>query len=236
LLQVLIGCSTNELLLILPEFLPEALQSVTVTVSTASSHPFRGAVDASLEVLSRTVSLTDAHAEALVMQAARECFDSATSTKDPLFETAKGFLGMLSAELPSVVAETNLLQAFAILAKNRIDVLPVQLRLSLGKFDIVARLVRQSKDIYKHPNQVLAFAELVGIDNNTQRERVPQSCASEAVKRRDFSIAFELWKALSRQHTESASSVRNNYSWLIAISWIFHEHMMLLRLTLESFS
>ncbi|XP_062511926.1 NBAS subunit of NRZ tethering complex-like isoform X2 [Corticium candelabrum] len=139
----------------------------------------------------------------LVLSAAREYFNSATSLKDRDMDLAKSCLGLLEDRPPDVQTELNLISALAILSDFGVKMLPLQVRLAAKKLSIIEEVLRQPA-AYKSAAKLEQLGELVGVSSVSE---VRVSIAEFAIQNDDYKTAATMCQLLIDKNYSDAWQV-----------------------------
>eukprot|EP01116_Phalansterium_solitarium_P023335 TRINITY_DN8107_c1_g1_i1.p1 TRINITY_DN8107_c1_g1~~TRINITY_DN8107_c1_g1_i1.p1 ORF type:complete len:2417 (-),score=769.50 TRINITY_DN8107_c1_g1_i1:100-7350(-) len=101
-------------------------------------------------------------AERLVLESAREYFNSAATVSDTAMAQASEALSIIPVS-PAVTAETHLINAVAMLASHGVTLLPLQIRLHADRRQLIRAALHTDPSAYKIPSAVQRLATLLGV-------------------------------------------------------------------------
>eukprot|EP01117_Protostelium_nocturnum_P007998 TRINITY_DN284_c0_g1_i3.p1 TRINITY_DN284_c0_g1~~TRINITY_DN284_c0_g1_i3.p1 ORF type:complete len:2117 (-),score=914.81 TRINITY_DN284_c0_g1_i3:70-5859(-) len=129
--------------------------------------------------------------EGLVVDLAREYFNSSASIGDASMETASQILSVAPTVTPLILEESNLLKGTAILGDFGLQILPVQVRLESEKMKLIERVLRESKRAYKQMNTILRLSSLLVPGNSsTNNQYIQYLVAEAALQNKDYDRCF----------------------------------------------
>ena len=126
-------------------------------------------------------------ARASTVSVAREYFNAAASASDPSMALAKQCLANFPEMHPDIMAELNLVQACHLLDSLGAKVVPLQVRLSNDRMQLVLDAVAASASAYRNPSAVFSLAQQLGLDLHGEQEPALRlALAERALQLRDF--------------------------------------------------
>ncbi|XP_029845076.2 neuroblastoma-amplified sequence [Ixodes scapularis] len=141
----------------------------------------------------------------LVLSAAREYVDSASSHADPSITLARACLRILEGKIPEVQAELDFLSALPLLSHFRVATLPVQVR-RCDKMELIREALRQTPNAYKQSSKLLRLSEflrLYGDDAKRREGAVLSLLADAAFQDKDYTHCYEICgKLMAGTHSE----------------------------------
>ncbi|KAG0424434.1 hypothetical protein HPB47_028371 [Ixodes persulcatus] len=141
----------------------------------------------------------------LVLSAAREYVDSASSHTDPSITLARACLRILEGKIPEVQAELDFLSALPLLSHFRVATLPVQVR-RCDKMELIREALRQTPNAYKQSSKLLRLSEflrLYGDDAKRREGAVLSLLADAAFQDADYAHCYEICgKLMAGTHSE----------------------------------
>ncbi|XP_033750641.1 neuroblastoma-amplified sequence-like [Pecten maximus] len=154
----------------------------------------------------------------LVISAAREYFNSSSNLMDPCMDLARACLNLIrETPLPSSIQEElDLIGSLALLDDFNVSVLPLQVRLSDNRLDLVRQAVRSKPTSFRQRQKLLRLGHLLRVsgDERLLREgQVLHLIAEAAVKGEDFLFAFEVCEDLMSQCYGNAWNTCVDLAW-----------------------
>ncbi|GFN79688.1 neuroblastoma-amplified sequence-like [Plakobranchus ocellatus] len=135
-----------------------------------------------------------ARAVELALSAAREYFDSSANLSDPCMDLARSCLNLILDAPPAIQEELDLIASLALLNEFGVAVLPLQVRLSKDRLELVRKAVVSKPTGYKQTQRLLRLGQLLGIPSTDDIERegqIVQMCAEAAVNAIDYEFAHQ---------------------------------------------
>ncbi|XP_060067245.1 NBAS subunit of NRZ tethering complex-like [Ylistrum balloti] len=154
----------------------------------------------------------------LVISAAREYFNSSSNLMDPCMDLARACLNLIRETPlpPSIQEELDLIGSLALLDDFSVSVLPLQVRLSDDRLDLVRQAVRSKPTSFKQRQKLLRLGHLLrvsGEDRSLREGEVLHLIAEAAVKGEDFLFAFEVCEDLMSQCYGNAWNTCVDLAW-----------------------
>ncbi|KAK3595169.1 hypothetical protein CHS0354_002768 [Potamilus streckersoni] len=131
----------------------------------------------------------------LILSSAQEYFNSSASLSDPCMDLARSCLNLIQDKQPQIQEEQDLIASLTILEEFDVSLLPLQVRLSKDRLQLVKQAVQNKPQTYKQPQKLLRLGHLMRIpsDEKGQRDgKVLHLVAEAALKARDFDFAFSI--------------------------------------------
>ncbi|XP_050344688.1 NBAS subunit of NRZ tethering complex-like [Nymphalis io] len=107
----------------------------------------------------------------LVLSAAREYFNSASSLTDPALETARCCLLLIEDGNKEIEQELDLISALPILSAFKLTVLPIQVRLCEDKMKLIEDCLKSDPNAYLASHKLLKLAKLLRIAGDDEQNR-----------------------------------------------------------------
>ncbi|XP_021365609.1 neuroblastoma-amplified sequence-like [Mizuhopecten yessoensis] len=154
----------------------------------------------------------------LVISASREYFNSSSNLMDPCMDLARACLNLIcdTPLPPSIQEELDLIGSLALLDDFSVSVLPLQVRLSDDRLDLVRQAVKCKPTSFKQRQKLLRLGHLLrvsGDDRNLREGQVLHLIAEAAVKGEDFMFAFEVCEDLMSQCYGNAWNICVDLAW-----------------------
>jgi WD40 repeat protein len=135
----------------------------------------------------------------LVLSAAREYFNSATSLTDKDMDLAKACLALIEDRPHDIQAELDLISALGVLSDFGVKMLPLQVRLAQKKLSIIQEALKQPK-AYKSPTKLEKLGQLLGISSVCE---VRVLIGETAIHNEDYKVASTICQLLmDEKHTD----------------------------------
>lgn len=126
----------------------------------------------------------------LVITAAQEYFNSAQDSRDPLLELAKCCLCLIKDRSPQVIAELNLIYAISLLEQLNVHELPLKVRLTVDKLELLSKALQNNSKAYLDVNKLIKLATLLSLGENQEETKIKEAalllCAEKAVSVCDY--------------------------------------------------
>ncbi|XP_045511446.1 neuroblastoma-amplified sequence-like isoform X1 [Colias croceus] len=108
----------------------------------------------------------------LVLEAAREYFNSASSLTDPSLQLARSCLNLIERGHPEVEEEIDLIEALPILNAFRIKLLPIQIRLCEDRMKLIEDCLKSESSSFLASEKLLQVAKMLRVagDDDEARE------------------------------------------------------------------
>ncbi|BFY98427.1 hypothetical protein BsWGS_01467 [Bradybaena similaris] len=134
----------------------------------------------------------------LVLCSAKEYFDSSANLNDPCMDLARSCLNLILDSPQPIQEELDLIASLALLDEFGVPVLPLQVRLSKNRLELVAKAVTTKPTSYKQTQRLLRLGHLLCIpyENNEREGIILQMCAEAAVTALDYEFAFQCCERL----------------------------------------
>lgn len=129
--------------------------------------------------------VTYARSVELVLNAAKEYFNSASTLNDPALELARCCLSLIKDGNPEIQRELDLIAALQILSAFDLPLLPIQVRLCEDHMSLIEECLKLDQNAYLASHKLLKLATLLrisGDDERTREGRVLQLVGEYAVK------------------------------------------------------
>ncbi|XP_075215601.1 NBAS subunit of NRZ tethering complex-like isoform X2 [Lycorma delicatula] len=135
----------------------------------------------------------------LVLQAAREYFDSAGSLTDPNIQYSKTCLNLIIEENEDIQEELDLIQSLQILHEFGVNLLPMQVRLSPERMRLVESCLQGHPSAYRNQQKLLTLAEklhVCGKEKEIRKGKVLFQIAEAAFLVKDYVFCSGVCKTL----------------------------------------
>jgi len=135
----------------------------------------------------------------LVLDAAKEYFNSGANLIDPILDLSRKSLSIIEDSPPLVQYELDLIAALGILHDFDLNILPVQVRLCEDKFDLIRRIATSGSASYRKTAKIHKLAKLLHLSSGEEKERlgkVTTILAEAALDCEDFSFAKDMCLSL----------------------------------------
>ncbi|XP_069137324.1 NBAS subunit of NRZ tethering complex-like [Argopecten irradians] len=154
----------------------------------------------------------------LVISAAREYFNSSANLMDPCMDLSRACLNLIrETPLPSSIQEElDLIGSLALLDDFSVSVLPLQVRLSDNRLDLLRQAVNTKPTSFRQRQKLLRLGHLLrvsGDDRPLREGQVLHLIAEAAVKGEDFLFAFEVCEDLMSQCYGGAWNICVDLAW-----------------------
>ncbi|XP_028823791.1 NBAS subunit of NRZ tethering complex isoform X2 [Denticeps clupeoides] len=129
----------------------------------------------------------------LVLEAAREYFNSSTTVRDPCMALAGTCLQLISDCPQHVQEELDLISAVSQLEEFNVKILPLQVRLRSDRLSLVKECVSQCVSAYRQASSLLDLARLLrvaGEDEDERKGQVLTLLAGQALRCEDFRASY----------------------------------------------
>ncbi|XP_012940751.1 neuroblastoma-amplified sequence [Aplysia californica] len=141
--------------------------------------------------------VTYSRAVELTLSAAREYFDSSANLNDPCMDLARSCLNLILDAPQPIQAELDLIASLALLEEFGVAILPLQVRLSTNRLELVKKAVSSKPTSYKQTQRLLRLGQLLGIEDKDNSEgMIGQLCAEAAVAALDYEFAYQCCERL----------------------------------------
>ncbi|KAI9258937.1 secretory pathway protein Sec39-domain-containing protein [Phascolomyces articulosus] len=149
----------------------------------------------------RDKTLDIGRAEQLVLDAEQEFFDNATTGNmhDGNMKLAMECLNilpptdMVNEEKDLIVATHTLISEYHVMDRPGIELMPIQVRRSTNRLDLISKLINSRRGIYRQPTQVLDLTHKLGYQEDLLAQvRVLAMLASAALVDEDFDMSYKL--------------------------------------------
>ncbi|XP_048489086.1 NBAS subunit of NRZ tethering complex isoform X2 [Plutella xylostella] len=107
----------------------------------------------------------------LIIKAAREYFNSASSLTDPALDLAKCCLMLIQDGNPQIQEELDLIDSLQILSSFNVPILPIQVRLCEDKMQLVEQCLSTDPNAYLASHKLLKLAKLLRIAGDDDQKR-----------------------------------------------------------------
>ncbi|GLH06021.1 Neuroblastoma-amplified sequence [Gryllus bimaculatus] len=150
----------------------------------------------------------------LVLQVAREYFDSAGSLTDPAMELAKACLHLIVEEEPSIQENLDLIASLQLLNDFGLSMLPLQVRQCRDRLKLVESCVRKKPLAYRSWHRLLQLAQKLRVSGSDARQReghVLSIVAETALKEKDLTFCADMCKRIVDNGFPGAWEVVQNF-------------------------
>ncbi|KAL3866901.1 hypothetical protein ACJMK2_044151 [Sinanodonta woodiana] len=131
----------------------------------------------------------------LILSSAQEYFNSSASLSDPCMDLARSCLNLIQDKHPHIQEEQDLIASLTILEEFDVSLLPLQVRLTKDRLQLVKQAVQNKPQTYKQSQKLLRLGHLLRIpsDEKGQRDgKVLHLVAEAALKAKDFDFAYSI--------------------------------------------
>lgn len=135
----------------------------------------------------------------LVLQAAREYFDSSSKFSDPGIALAKTCLHLITEDNAEIQEELDLIASLQVLNDFGVDLLPVQVRLCPDRLKLIDLCVNGQANAYKETQKLLSLAHMLRVCGNDARHRegiVLIKIAEAAFEKEDYYFCGDICQRL----------------------------------------
>uniref|UniRef100_A0A672H652 Uncharacterized protein n=1 Tax=Salarias fasciatus TaxID=181472 RepID=A0A672H652_SALFA len=129
----------------------------------------------------------------LVLDAAREYFNSSTALMDPCMGLARACLQLITDCPPAIQEELDLISALSQLDDFGVNILPLQVRLRSNRLSLIEECIAHCSSAYKQSTTLLNLAALLrvsGDDEATRKGQVLMLLAEQALQCLDFKASY----------------------------------------------
>uniref|UniRef100_A0A3Q1FX53 NBAS subunit of NRZ tethering complex n=1 Tax=Acanthochromis polyacanthus TaxID=80966 RepID=A0A3Q1FX53_9TELE len=129
----------------------------------------------------------------LVLDAAREYFNSSTALTDSCMDLARTCLQLITDCPPAIQEELDLISALSQLHDFSVNILPLQVRLQSDRLSLIEECISSCSSAYRQSTTLLGLAALLrvaGDDEATRRGRVLTLLAEQALQNLDFKASY----------------------------------------------
>uniref|UniRef100_A0AAQ5ZXU3 Neuroblastoma-amplified sequence N-terminal domain-containing protein n=1 Tax=Amphiprion ocellaris TaxID=80972 RepID=A0AAQ5ZXU3_AMPOC len=129
----------------------------------------------------------------LVLDAAREYFNSSTALTDSCMDLARTCLQLITDCPPAIQEELDLISALSQLHDFSVNILPLQVRLRSDRLSLIEECISSCSSAYRQSTTLLGLAALLrvaGDDEVTRRGRVLMLLAEQALQNLDFKASY----------------------------------------------
>lgn len=162
--------------------------------------------------------------ETMVQESKSQLGKTKTSTPDNNIES------ILENCLKQIRDEYNLIQAMKLIADFEYNILPVQIRLSENRLDILKDILEKKENAYRSYDRLIELGALLNVSKNlghqsgqSESEMLPQVrqlIAEHALKKRNISIAKKMCVDLIQSNYGSAWPCVYNLAYSLGITLI----------------
>ncbi|XP_071954493.1 NBAS subunit of NRZ tethering complex-like isoform X2 [Antedon mediterranea] len=135
----------------------------------------------------------------LIVEAAREYFNSSANLMDPSMDLARSCLQLIK-DIPDIIQqELDLVAALALLDDFKVPILPLQVRLCENYLDLVAEALRSSPNAYKDLRKLTKLAKYLrvcGTNEMARKGQVFSLIAKTSMKVKDYKLAYQVCSEL----------------------------------------
>ncbi|XP_053405478.1 NBAS subunit of NRZ tethering complex-like [Mercenaria mercenaria] len=135
----------------------------------------------------------------LVLMAAQEYFNSSASLTDTCMVLARSCLNLIQDSPPVIQEEHDLISSLSVLEDFGVKVLPLQVRLSKDRLELVQQAVDCKPASYTQKQKLLRLGHLLritAVDRVDRDGKVLHILARAAVKNEDFPFAYDVCQEL----------------------------------------
>ncbi|KAK7009358.1 neuroblastoma-amplified sequence [Biomphalaria glabrata] len=135
----------------------------------------------------------------LVLSAAREYFNSSANLSDPCMDMARTCLNLILDSPKQIQEELDLIASLALLDEFGVSVLPLQVRLSKDRLELVRQAVVTKPTSYKQTQRLIRLGQLLGIATTDVQElegQIIQMSAEASINAMDYDLAYQCCERL----------------------------------------
>ncbi|XP_032685175.1 neuroblastoma-amplified sequence-like isoform X2 [Odontomachus brunneus] len=150
-----------------------------------------------------TVRVAYERAVNLILEATKEYFNGSKALNDPNMELAKACLLLIGDDNAKIKEEYDLIKSLQILNEFNVDMLPLQVRLTVDRLTLIERCLNNQKDAYKSQQRLLTLAAYLRIegDNNRLREgKVLELIAKKALETENYNTCAAICMQLTQNN------------------------------------
>ncbi|EFN62928.1 Neuroblastoma-amplified gene protein [Camponotus floridanus] len=139
----------------------------------------------------------------LILEATKEYFNSSRTLTDPNMELAKTCLRLIKDDNIKIKEEYNLIKSLQILNEFNVDILPLQVRLTVDKLSLIEHCLNNQRDAYKSRQRLLTLATYLRIEGNNNKLRegkVLELIAKKAFEIEDYNTCATICTQLTQQN------------------------------------
>ncbi|XP_039307563.1 neuroblastoma-amplified sequence isoform X2 [Solenopsis invicta] len=125
----------------------------------------------------------------LILEASKEYFNGSRTLTDPHMELAKTCLDLIEDDNTKIKEEYDLIKSLQILNEFNVDILPLQVRLTVDKLTLIEYCLNNQRDAYKNRQKLLTLAIYLRIEGNNSRLRegkILELIAKKALETEDY--------------------------------------------------
>ncbi|XP_019696196.1 neuroblastoma-amplified sequence-like isoform X1 [Harpegnathos saltator] len=139
----------------------------------------------------------------LILEATKEYFNSSKTLNDPNMELAKACLLLMEDDNAKIKEEYDLIKSLQILNEFNVDILPLQVRLTVDRLSLIERCLNNQRDAYKSRQRLLMLAAYLRIEGNKNKLRegkVLELIAKKAVETENYSTCATICTQLTQSN------------------------------------
>ncbi|KAM0725693.1 NBAS subunit of NRZ tethering complex [Formica fusca] len=139
----------------------------------------------------------------LILEATKEYFNSSRTLIDPNMELAKTCLRLIEDDNIKIKEEYDLIKSLQILNEFNVDILPLQVRLTVDKLTLIEHCLNNQRDAYKSRQRLLTLATYLRIEgyNKKLREgKVLELIAKKAFEIEDYNTCAIICTQLAQNN------------------------------------
>ncbi|XP_036139993.1 neuroblastoma-amplified sequence isoform X2 [Monomorium pharaonis] len=143
----------------------------------------------------------------LILEASKEYFNGSRTLTDPHMELAKTCLDLIEDDNVKIKEEYDLIKSLQILNEFHVDILPLQVRLTVDRLSLIEHCLNNQKDAYKNRQRLLTLASYLRIEGNNSRLRegkILELIAKKALETEDYNICAMICMQLAENNYLSA--------------------------------
>ncbi|XP_011879378.1 PREDICTED: neuroblastoma-amplified sequence-like isoform X2 [Vollenhovia emeryi] len=149
----------------------------------------------------------------LILEASKEYFNGSRTLTDPHMELAKTCLDLIEDDNVKIKEEYDLIRSLQILSEFNVDILPLQVRLTVDRLTLIEHCLSNHRDAYKNRQRLLTLATYLRIEGNNNRLRegkISELIAKKALETEDYNTCAIICSQL----------IKNNYlpAWEICLN------------------
>ncbi|XP_071653845.1 NBAS subunit of NRZ tethering complex isoform X3 [Temnothorax longispinosus] len=139
----------------------------------------------------------------LILEVSKEYFNGSRTLTDPHMELAKTCLDLIEDDNVKIKEEYDLIRSLQILNEFNIDILPLQVRLTVDKLTLIEHCLNNQRDAYKNRQRLLTLATYLRIEGNNSRLRegkISELIAKKALETEDYNTCAMICSQLAKNN------------------------------------
>ncbi|XP_012217633.2 NBAS subunit of NRZ tethering complex-like [Linepithema humile] len=139
----------------------------------------------------------------LILEATKEYFNGSKTLTDPNMELAKTCLHLIEDDNAKIKEEYDLIKSLQILNEFNVDILPLQVRLTVDRLILIEHCLNNQRDAYKNRQRLLTLASYLRVEGNNNRLRegkVLELIAKKALETEDYNTCATICMQLTQNN------------------------------------